>query len=199
MVTRAETMTAIRAGMTLLALGAVAGFPRMVPTGPTVRHYGPFHNKYEPWYARGTHDPGTETDPAAALNGRDVVVDMSSFNFTSDEDPNDDLQTKIKKKLQRHLALGAFLMRYGARKILFILDPPYRDREAPKDDIRKQGTGARSQRGTAEHYTMNGTHQDLHRYRGDEYKAIADALKNGLENEGFDVIQAVEGSAEVEI
>ena len=35
---------------------------------------------------------------------------------------------------------------------------------------------------------MNGTHQDLHRDRGAEYKAIADALKNGLENEGFDVI-----------
>ena len=38
MVTRAETMAAIRAGMTLLAAGTFGAFPRTVPTGPTVRH-----------------------------------------------------------------------------------------------------------------------------------------------------------------
>ena len=199
MVTHQQTMSAIRAGMTLLAIGAVAGFPRTVPTGPTARRYGPFHNKYAPWYARGTHDPGTETDPAAAINGAHVLVDQSSFNFTSDEDDNDDLQTKIAKKLQRALAIGAFLKRYGAQSIGFILDPQYRDRDAPKDDIRKKGTGARSQRGVASHYKMNGPHQKRHRDRGAEYKAIADALKKGLENAGFTVIQAVEGGAEVEI
>ena len=147
-----QTMSAIRAGMTLLAIGAVAGFPRTVPTGPTARRYGPFHNKYAPWYARGTHDPGTETDPAAAINGAHVLVDQSSFNFTSDEDDNDDLQTKIAKKLQRALALGAFLKRNGAQSIGFILDPQYRDRDAPKDDIRKTlPESQKSKRGVPSH------------------------------------------------
>ena len=44
MATQADTMRAIREGSALLATGAVADFPRTVPTGPTVRHYGPFSN-----------------------------------------------------------------------------------------------------------------------------------------------------------
>ena len=188
MVNHSDTMRAIAAGVALLVSGAVAGYPRTVPaTRP--RYWSPFQASTKPKYPRGTHDPGTESNPWDALYNHSVLVDQSCYNFHKDDNPHWSLAVQKKKKVQRALAIGAFLKRSGVRKICFILDPPYRDRDAPKDDIRKTlPESQKSKRGVPSHYTLDGVRRNRHRFRGSNYIAIATAIKNALEAEGFDVI-----------